>query len=260
MTAHPLVLTIAGTDPSGGAGIQADLRAFQFLGVTGTSVITAALAQNSTGVTAIHYLPPRIIEAQIDAVAKDAPIAAVKIGMLGNERIVSAVSERITRRKLPNVVLDPVLAAKDGRVLLTPRGIRRLISDLLPKTLIVTPNVPEAAALAQRAISTLDEAREAARIIHGHGARWVIVKGGHWADDTSPIDLVFDGETFVELAGDRIPGPSVRGTGCLFSASLAAYIALGTGVLDAAVKAKSFVARAITDAAQVGKGHRIWSG
>lgn len=260
MTNRLLVLTIAGTDPSGGAGIQADLRAFQSLGVAGTSVITAAVAQNSTGVSAIHYLPPHFIALQIDAVAKDAPIQAIKIGMLGNERIVSAVSDRITRRTLPNVVLDPVLAAKDGRPLLTARGMKRLVSELLPKTLVVTPNVPEAASLAQMAVGTLDEAREAARIIHGHGARWVIVKGGHWADGQPPVDLVFDGETFVELPGDRIPGVPVRGTGCLFSAALAAYIAQGHGVLNAGRMAKAFVAQAIAEASQIGKGHRIWLG
>lgn len=257
---RPLVLTIAGTDPSGGAGIQADLRAFQSLGVASASVITSALAQNSTGVSAIHYLPPRFIGAQIDAVSKDSAIDAVKIGMLGNERIVSAVSDRITRRGLPNIVLDPVLAAKDGRPLLTARGIKRLVSDLVPKTLVVTPNVPEAGVLANTPVRTLDEAREAARTIHGYGAKWVIVKGGHWAADQPPVDLIFDGKTFFELPGERIPGEPVRGTGCLFSAALAVYIAQGDGVLEAAGRAKAFVAGAISEATQVGKGHRIWLG
>lgn len=256
----PVVLTIAGTDPSGGAGIQADLRTFQALGVAGASVITAALAQNSSGVKGVHPLPPRFVALEIDAVAKDASVAATKIGMLCNERIVSTVADRIGRRGLPNIILDPVLAAKDGRPLLTPRGLKRLIAELLPKTLVVTPNLPEAAALAGRPIENGDQAREAARVIHGFGARFVIIKGGHADDPNRSVDLLFDGESFIELPGDRVPGAAMRGTGCIFSAALAAHVSKGLSVPDAASQAKAFVTAAIKSAVQVGKGHPMWIG
>jgi hydroxymethylpyrimidine/phosphomethylpyrimidine kinase len=180
--------------------------------------------------------------------------------MLCNERIVSIVADRIGRRDLPNVVLDPVLAAKDGRGLLTPRGLKRLMADLLPKTLVVTPNLPEAAAMAGFSVNSLDDVRRAAVAIHKLGPRFVIVKGGHAMDDRQSIDLLYDGDTFTELAGERLPGNSVRGTGCIFSAALAAYIGKGSNVEDAARAAKAFVTHAIANAVQVGKGHPVWIG
>lgn len=256
----PVVLTIAGTDPSGGAGIQADLRTFQALRVAGASVVTAALAQNSTGVNAIHPLPPRFVALQIDSVAKDTCVAATKIGMLCNERIVSTVANRIGRRGLMNVVLDPVVAAKDGRPLLTPRGLKRLIAELLPRSLVITPNLPEAASLAGVPVENMEGAREAARAIHGLGPRYVIIKGGHSADASRSVDLLFDGESFDELTRERIAGKPMRGTGCIFSAALAAFIAKGLSVPEAFREAKAFVTLAISSATQVGKGHPMWIG
>lgn len=256
----PVALTIAGTDPSGGAGIQADLRAFQAAGVAGVSVITAALAQNSLGVRGIHKVPPRFVARQIDSVVEDVPVAAVKIGMLADAQIVSAVAGRIRRRDLPNVILDPVLAAKDGTPLLSPRGVQRLKAEIMPRLLVVTPNVPEAAILSGRDVRTLNDAREAARAIHAMGARWTLIKGGHWGEDMPPVDLLFDGSDFTELAGARVPGVAVRGTGCLFSAALAAHVAQGHDVPEAARRAKDFITRAIADAVQYGRGHRVWFG
>lgn len=260
MSTVPVVLTIAGTDPSGGAGIQADLRVFQAAGVAGVSVITAVNAQNSLGVRGIHKVPPRFIARQIDAVVEDITVAATKIGMLGDAQIVSIVAERIRRRNLPNIVLDPVLAAKDGTPLLSPKGVTRLIAEILQQALVVTPNLPEAGILAKMEVRTLYDAREAARIIHGLGARHVLIKGGHWEDDAPPLDLLYDGSEFTELTGARIEGPAVRGTGCLYSASLAAHLALGRDVASAAAEAKKFITQAITDAVQYGKGFRVWTG
>lgn len=260
MSRPPVALTIAGTDPSGGAGIQADLRAFQAAGVAGASAITAVLAQNTQGVRGLYKLPPSFVARQIDAVATDIPIAATKIGLLPDARAVSLVAGRLRRRGLPNVVLDPVLAASDGTPFLTAKGVERLVAELLPQTLAVTPNIPEANILAKTCIRTLEDAREAATIIHGFGARYVIVKGGHWGDAAPPLDLLFDGTGFTVLTGQRVEGRSVRGTGCLFSATLAAHIALGHGVEEAATRAKSFVTHAIQTADLIGKGNRVWTG
>jgi hydroxymethylpyrimidine kinase/phosphomethylpyrimidine kinase len=260
MTTPPVALTIAGTDPSGGAGITADLRAFHAAGVAGASVITAVLAQNTQGVRGVHKVPPSFVARQIDAVAEDVTVAATKIGMLADAQIVSTVAARIGRRRLPNVVLDPVLAASDGTPLLARKAVDRLIAELIPRTLVVTPNLIEAKILAKTCIDTLEDAREAATIIHGFGARYVIVKGGHWGDEAPPLDLLFDGMDFTILTGDRVKGRSVRGTGCLFSASLAAHIALGYGVADSAARAKRFVTGAIESAAAIGKGDRVWTG
>lgn len=256
----PVALTIAGTDPSGGAGIAADLRAFQAAGVAGVSAITAVLAQNTQGVNGLYKLPPAFVARQIDSVVRDIPIAATKIGLLPDARIVSMVAARIQRRGLRNVVLDPILAASDGTTFLTPKGVDRLVAELLPRTLVVTPNIPEANILTKTCIHTLEGAREAATIIHGFGARYVIVKGGHWGDDAPPLDLLFDGTGFTVLTGHRVKGRSVRGTGCLFSATLAARIALGDSVEDAAARAKLFVTSAIESAVRIGKGSRVWTG
>jgi hydroxymethylpyrimidine/phosphomethylpyrimidine kinase len=158
------------------------------------------------------------------------------------------------------VVLDPVLSASDGTPFLSRKGVDRLVAEILPRTLVVTPNIPEARILAKTCIETLEDAREAAKIIHGFGARYVIVKGGHWGDSAPPLDLLFDGTGFTVLTGHRVKGRPVRGTGCLFSASLAAHIALGHGVEESAARAKSFVTHAIESAAHIGKGSRVWTG
>jgi hydroxymethylpyrimidine/phosphomethylpyrimidine kinase len=256
----PVALTIAGTDPSGGAGVAADLRAFQAAGVAGASVVTAVVAQNTQGVRGIHIVPPRFVARQMDAVAEDMPVAATKIGMLANAQIVSVVAGRVRRRRLPNVVLDPVLAASDGTPLLAPKAVDRLRAELLPLALVVTPNLDEAKILSKTCIETLEDARKAAEIIYGFGPRYVIVKGGHWGDEAPSLDLLFDGTDFTILTEPRVRGRSVRGTGCLFSASLAAHLARGLGVEESAARAKQFVTHAIETAALIGKGSRVWAG
>lgn len=260
MALPPVVLTIAGTDPCGGAGIQADLRAFQHLGAAGASVITTVIAQNSLGIQAVYPLPPRFVARQIDSVVKDMNVAAVKIGALANPRIVSTVANRLGRRHLSNVVLDPVMAAKDGTPLLSPKGVQRLRDELCPRVRVITPNVPEAAILSGRDVNNLDDAREAAKIIQSFGVGWVLIKGGHWKAETPAVDLLYDGESFTELTGNRQEGRSVRGTGCLFSAAMAVGLAKGWSVPETAAWAKEFVTTAIRTALAVGKGHLVWTG
>lgn len=259
MTPVPVAITIAGTDPSGGAGVAMDLRVFQALGLIGASVITAVNAQNSLGVRGTHRVPPRMVARQIDAVAEDYAISATKIGMLAGEQTVSVVAGRIRRRLLRNVVVDPVLAAKDGTPLLTAKGRARLLEEIAPRALVLTPNVPEAATLSGRAVRNLSDAREAARILRDAGTGWVLIKGGHWEDGPA-TDLLYGGDDFVELPGTRLPGASVRGTGCMFSAALAGFLARGLPVPDAAERAKAFTTHAIASATLSGKGNPVWFG
>lgn len=250
------VLTIAGSDPSAGAGIQADLRVFERLGCYGMTVVTAVTAQNTVGVQKVHKVPPRIIAAQIDSVARDIGVDACKIGMLYAEQAVDTVAERIDRREIPNVVLDPVIAAKDGTRLLSSKGIERMKRRLISRCLVVTPNAMEAGILAGMDVGSLDDLRRAAMVIHGFGCRYVLAKGGHIPGE--PVDLLFDGNEFTELPGLRIEGAAVHGTGCAFSAALAGRVALGDDIPSAARFAKDFVADLIKSAITIGKGSRLW--
>lgn len=257
MTEHKIAraLTIAGSDSSSGAGIQLDLKVFERLGVYGLSAVTAVTAQNTRGVQKIHKVPPRIITAQMDSVVRDIGVDACKIGMLYHATAVEAVAERIARREIPSVVLDPVLTAKDGTYLLTGRGIPRMKRRLIPATLVVTPNVPEAEILAKMTIRSMDDMKQAAAAIQGLGCRYVLIKGGHL--EGNPVDLLFDGETYTELPGVRVEGAPVHGTGCAFSSALTARIALGDNVPEAARFAKEFVAELIQSAVKLGKGNRL---
>jgi hydroxymethylpyrimidine/phosphomethylpyrimidine kinase len=249
------VLTIAGSDPSAGAGIQLDLKVFERLGVYGLTVVTAVTAQNTLGVQKVHKVPPRIIAAQIDSVARDIGVDACKIGMLYDPTAVDAVAERIHRREIPNVVLDPVIAAKDGTLLLAKKGIDRMKRFLIPRCLVVTPNAREAEVLSGISVRTLKDLKQAARGVQALGCRYVLAKGGHLKG--KPVDVLFDGENFLELPGTRVESPPVHGTGCAFSAALAARIALGDSVPDAARFAKNFVAELIRSAVKIGKGNLL---
>ncbi|MHB1000652.1 MAG: bifunctional hydroxymethylpyrimidine kinase/phosphomethylpyrimidine kinase [Armatimonadota bacterium] len=249
------VLSIAGSDSSAGAGIQLDLKIFEHLGVYGMTAITAVTAQNTLGVQKVNKVPPRIIAAQIDSVACDIGVDACKIGMLYTPTAVDTVAERIRRREIRNVILDPVLAAKDGTLFLPAAGIKRMKRFLIPQLLVLTPNVPEAEILSGMRIGSRDDMKNAAVRIHGFGCRYVLIKGGHL--ESEPTDLLFDGQDFMELPGVRVEGPPVHGTGCAFSASLAARIALGDTVPDAAMFAKKFVAELIKSAVKLGKGNLL---
>ena len=247
-------LTIAGSDSGGGAGIQADLKTFAALGVYGTSAIAALTAQNTVAVTGIHEVPAAFVVAQIDAVADDIAIDAVKTGMLASAEIVDAVASAIARRKLPNLVVDPVMVAKSGDVLLTEPAVVAIRRSLLPLAAVLTPNRPEAERLLGHSVSNRDEARDAARRLVDLGPRAVVVKGGHF-DDVDVVDLLFDGSAFHEFRHPRQHTRHTHGTGCTFAASLAANLALGHVLTDAVQRTTDYVAGAIAHGLAIGKGH-----
>lgn len=249
----PVVLTIAGSDSGGGAGIQADLKTFAALGVHGTSAITAITAQNTVAVTQIHEVPVRVIRAQIDAVVDDIGVQAAKTGMLASVEIIEAVATAIREREISNLVVDPVMVAKGGARLLHSNAIAALYRHLLPLATVVTPNIPEAEVLLGRALVTLDDRRQAARELVALGPRAAVVKGGH-ADDGA-IDVYWDGVEMVELEGRRIDTRNTHGSGCAFSAAIAAGLAKGDDPLAAVRAAKVFIAGAIEHSLELGKGH-----
>jgi hydroxymethylpyrimidine/phosphomethylpyrimidine kinase len=249
-------LTIAGSDSCAGAGIQADLKTFAAHGVYGTSAITAVTAQNTQGVTAVHALEADVIIAQIEAIAGDIRVDAVKTGMLATAAIVEAVAAAIHTLDLPNVVVDPVMVAKGGDRLLEDEAVAAVKSELLRWALVVTPNAREAEVLADMPINSVDDAREAARRIHALGPRAVIVKGGHLPGPEA-VDLLFDGRVFVEFTGPWIDSGNTHGTGCTFAAALAANLALGRPLADAVEHAKQYVANAIRHGFAIGHGHGV---
>jgi hydroxymethylpyrimidine/phosphomethylpyrimidine kinase len=252
----PIVLTIAGSDPSGGAGIQADLKTFSALGAYGAAVITALTAQNTRAVTAIHQPPVEFLAAQLDTLLADLRIDAVKIGMIGGAAAIEVVAGRLARHGARTIVLDPVMVAKSGDRLLAAADVAAL-RRLLPLATVVTPNLPEAAELLGGPEPASPAAmREAARALHALGPRWVYLKGGHLGGADSP-DLVFDGESFVELPARRIATRNTHGTGCTLSSAIAALLPQSPSPLEAFRAAKAYVGGAIaaSDRLRVGQGH-----
>jgi hydroxymethylpyrimidine/phosphomethylpyrimidine kinase len=252
-----IAVTIAGSDSSGGAGIQADLKTFGGVGVYGASVITALTAQNTRGVSAIHAVPPDFVTAQIDAVFGDLAVGAVKLGMLANAGIIAAVAIGLERHRQSNIVLDPVMLATSGDRLLAPDAVDQLRRLLIPKALVLTPNLPEAAALLDTELAE-DEAvmRHQAHRLLKLGAKAVLIKGGH---DTGPesIDLLVEPGTTTRLSAERIDTRNTHGTGCTLSAAIAAGIANGQTLMDAVRGAKSYITAAIAaaDRLSIGSGH-----
>jgi len=247
------VLTIAGSDSSGGAGIQADLKTFQALGVYGTSAITAVTVQNTQGVRAVHDIPVDVLAAQIDAVAEDIGVDAVKTGMLSSAAIIATVVDRVRHWRLyDRLVVDPVMVATSGARLLREDAVRTLIVDLLPLAAVLTPNLVEAAALTGRAVSTEAEMQDAARALVQMGARRVVMKGGHLRGE--PVDLLLDGSTFHRFPAARVQTRSTHGTGCTFSAAIAAALAQGADVVDAVATAKAYLTGALQHATPIGHG------
>jgi hydroxymethylpyrimidine/phosphomethylpyrimidine kinase len=237
------VLSIAGSDSGGGAGIQADLKAFAACGVHGMTAITAITAQNTVGVTAVHPIPPEIIIAQVRAVAQDIGVDAVKIGMLGDRATIEAVALAI--RELPDgtpVVLDPVMVAESGAQLLDPAARDTLIQLLLPLATVLTPNVPEARSLAVAVSTDEDDVEGLARRVHALGPAAVVVTGGHREE---AVDVFFDGERLVELPGPRHARGAAHGSGCTHSSVLAARLARGDDPLEAARAAKRLASAAV---------------
>lgn len=254
-------LTIAGSDSSGGAGIQADLKTFAAFGVYGTTAITAVTAQNTQGVDSIVPLSADFVTAQIEAVAGDIAIHATKVGMLATAAIVEAVAAAIEELELPLVVVDPVLISSSGSRLLDADGLQALCAELLPLTRVVTPNIPEAEALSGHRIQSDGDLRDAAKRIRDMGPKAVIITGGHRtahdAHRTEVMDLLFEDDTFCDFLSPRIASPPTHGTGCTYASAIAASLARGFALTDAARDAQQFVAGAIRDGVAIGKGRRV---
>ena len=253
MKAVPTVMTIAGSDSGGGAGIQADLKTLAALGVYGTSALTAITAQNTLRVVDALELPTSLIAAQIDAVVSDIGADAVKTGMLSSSAIIETVSAKIREHGISKLVVDPVMVAKGGDRLLREDAVEALKEILLPLAQVITPNAPEAHVLTGRSVETVADARSAARDLVAMGAKAAVVKGGHLVGP--PTDVLFDGKEFVEFAGPHIETRSTHGTGCTFASAIAADLAKGLGVYDAVAQAKDYVAMAIRLAFPIGHGH-----
>jgi len=246
----PAVLSIAGSDSGGGAGIQADLKAFAHVGVHGMTAITAITAQNTVGVEAVESISPRIIVAQVRAVAEDIGVNAVKIGMLGTLETVDAVVEALGHVGGAPVVIDPVMVAESGAVLLDDEARAALVARLLPLTAVATPNIPEARVLTGLGEEASQE--ELARAVLALGPSAVVVTGGHSED---LVDLFFDGDQVVEIPGERFPDGAAHGSGCTHSSALAAYLALGDDPLEAARKARGVASAAVgAGLREIGKG------
>jgi hydroxymethylpyrimidine/phosphomethylpyrimidine kinase len=251
----PRVLAIAGSDSGGGAGIQADLKAFAACGVHGMTAVTAITAQNTVGVRAVEAISPATIVAQVRAVAEDIGVDGVKIGMLGTEATIAAVAEALDLLASDTpVVLDPVMVAESGAELLEPAARAALVERLLPRAAVVTPNLAEARKLAEAAGQRVDpdDLEALVRTIHGLGPRYVVVTGG---DREQATDVFFDGEAVTEIPGERFGGGASHGSGCTHSSALAAQLALGADPLEAARRAKALAAAAVRDGlADVGEG------
>ena len=252
----PIAVTIAGSDSSGGAGIQADLKTFSALGVYGASVITALTAQNTKGVSAIHDVPAHFIAAQIDSVFSDLKVGAVKIGMLSAPVAIAAVAAGLERWKQTHVVLDPVMVATSGDRLLAPAAAEVLKRELIPRALVVTPNLPEAAALLAEPIARNEaQMREQAEKLLALGAQAVLMKGGHGSGPEA-VDLLVTPSAAARLSTDRVATSNTHGTGCTLSSAIAAGLAKGHRLSEAVADAKSFVTHAIraADELEIGQG------
>ena len=247
------VLTIAGSDSGGGAGIQADIKAMSANGVFAMSVITAITAQNTEEVTDVFELPVSIIEAQLDAVFDDFDVTGVKTGMLSSAEIVTAVAKMLRPQKVGHLVVDPVMVAKSGHALLKPDAMDALKRELIPLALVITPNIQEAEHLSGLAIKTLADARQAAKVIHKLGCRNVLIKGGHLLAERA-TDLLYDGRFFNIYKGEYLDTPHTHGTGCTFASAITAQLARGKALPEAVQAAKIYVTEAIRHGLAIGHG------
>jgi hydroxymethylpyrimidine/phosphomethylpyrimidine kinase len=251
---YPRLLTIAGSDSGGGAGIQADLKTFSALGCYGMTAITALTAQNTTGVRAIHGVPPDMLRSQIDAVVEDIGVDAVKIGMLHSPDIVRTVAEAIDRHGLQRVVLDPVMVATSGAVLIDNPAITALIKDLFGRSVLVTPNLDEAALLVGRPLRSEADMEAAAHELLAKGARAVLLKGGHLAGEVVSDLLLVSSCAPHWMRAPRIATANTHGTGCTLSSAIAAYLALGYALVDAVEAARTYVRGALAAGSMVRTG------
>ncbi len=252
-----IALTIAGSDSSGGAGIQADLKTFAAHGVYGTCALTAATAQSTTGVTGVFPVQADFVTMQIEAVAGDMAIDVVKTGMMATSAIIDAVAAAIESLELPSVVVDPVIRSSTGQPLCDKEAVATLMSELLPRARVVTPNIPEAEqllGLSAGSIASLDAARDAIRRLHTKlGAGAIVLKGGHLPIEEA-VDVLFDGHTLQEFRGPRLSATTTHGTGCTFASAIAANLALGHPLPEAVRLAKAYVAGAIRHGLPIGNG------
>jgi len=265
------VLTIAGSDSGGGAGIQADLKTFSALGCYGMSVITSLTAQNTKEVTAIHAVPPSFVGEQMEAVFSDIGVDAVKIGMLYSAEMIETVTDQLKNHQAKNIVLDPVMVAKSGdRLVKDDKTIEAMKEHLMPLATVITPNLPEASTFLKRAIQSSDDMQHAARELARYGSRSVLIKGGH-LDEEDSSDLLFISveERFIVFKGERIDTRNNHGTGCTFSSAIASFLAKGLPLEESVKLAKEYITGALRAGAdyEIGDGHgpvhhfyRTWSG
>lgn len=246
-------LTIAGSDSGGGAGIQADLKAFSAQGVFGMSVITAVTAQNTREVRAVQNIDLPMIEQQIEAVFDDIKVDAVKIGMLGSPEVAEIVAKTLQRYEVPALIVDPVMVSKAGHHLLPEEAIETLKKHVLPLATLVTPNVPEAEVLTGMTIETAEEMEAACKAIYALGAKAVLLKGGHLEGD--PNDVLYDGQQFYTFKGQRIHTKNTHGTGCTLASAITANMAKGKSIEEAVQHAKTYITHAITHSLDIGQGH-----
>jgi len=247
------ILTVAGSDSGGGAGIQADLKTITVLGAYGMSAITALTAQNTLGVQGVYPVPVDFIRLQMEAVLSDIGADAAKTGMLATPEIVKAVADELKRFKVGLLVVDPVMVAKSGDALLSEEARATLKEILLPMATLVTPNLPEASVLSGFPVKDLESMKEAARAIRDMGPRYVLIKGGHLEKEA--VDLLFDGQKFEAYEAPRLSNRNTHGTGCTYSAALTTFLAQGLPVRDAVAEAKRFITRAIRHGLAMGSGH-----
>lgn len=245
-------LTIAGSDSSGGAGIQADLKAFAANGVFGMSVLTAVTAQNTMGVTGVENVSPSMIGKQLEAIFSDMPVDCIKIGMVSNEHAIDMIAEKLKKYAFSPIVLDPVMVSKSGHALLEETAKTALMKHLFPLATLVTPNLPESSEITGKDVTSIEEMERAALFIKDMGPKAVLIKGGHL--DGEPVDILYDGEDMMYLKGKRIVTRHTHGTGCTLSSAIAAHLAKGASLLEAVESAKQYVQKAIEEAPEIGHG------
>lgn len=246
-------LTIAGSDCSGGAGIQADLKTFSANGVFGMSVIVSVVAENTSRVISVENVSPEMIKNQIDAVFEDIEVDAVKVGMLSDSVCMNTVAEKLLQYKPQYVVVDPVMIAKGGHALMQEDALSTLTEKIIPLAYVLTPNIPEAETITGMKISGLEEMKKAAEKIYSMGAKNVLIKGGHLTGDA--LDVLFDGKVFHTFSAERINTKNTHGTGCTYSSAIAANLAKDVPLVLAVAKSKAFVTTAIEHSLEIGQGH-----
>lgn len=246
------VLTIAGSDSSGGAGIQADIKTFSAHEVFGMSIITAVTAQNTEGVFAVQDITPDIIQKQIEVIFDDIPVDGVKIGMVSKTETIKIIADTLKKYSVKNLVVDPVMISKSGYHLLEPEAREALIDHLLPMATVVTPNLPEAEVITGLKVSTIEDMKKAAKLIFDMGPKYVLVKGGHLEGEA--VDILYDGSTFTYYSSPRINTINTHGTGCTLSSAIAANLGKGLNIPEAIDGAKEYITRAIQESFSIGKG------